>query len=114
MAVRGPETRIIDAFGQTIIPGLIDTHAHPIREGLNYTMELRWDGVKSLKTALEMLREQAKATPDGQWVRVVGGWTKHQFAEKRLPTLADSMRPFPTSRCLFFIYTVLRYSTALH
>src|SRR5262245_55724324 len=34
-----------------------------------------------------MLREQARRTPPPQWVRVVGGWTEFQFAERRMPTL---------------------------
>ncbi|MBD8631684.1 amidohydrolase family protein [Oxalobacteraceae sp. CFBP 8755] len=62
-------TRVIDTGGRTVIPGLNDSHTHVIREGLNYNMELRWDGVTSLKRALEMLREQAARTPEGEWVR---------------------------------------------
>ena len=60
-----------------------------IRGGLNYNMELRWDGVPSLALALEMLREQARRTPPPQWVRVIGGWTEFQFAERRMPTLDE-------------------------
>ena len=52
-------------------------------------MELRWDGVPSLADALRMLREQARRTPPPQWVRVVGGWTEFQFAERRMPTLEE-------------------------
>ena len=62
---------------------------HLIRGGLNYNMELRWDGVPSLADALRMLREQARRTPPPQWVRVVGGWTEFQFAERRMPTLDE-------------------------
>jgi hypothetical protein len=62
---------------------------HPIRGGLNYNMELRWDGVPSLADALRMLKEQAARTPAPQWVRVVGGWTEFQFAERRMPTLDE-------------------------
>ena len=75
MRQRGPETRAIDAGGRTVIPGLNDSHMHPIRGGLNYNMELRWDGVPSVADALRMLKEQAARTPAPQWVRVVGGWT---------------------------------------
>jgi predicted amidohydrolase YtcJ len=56
---------------------------------MHFNLELRWDGVKSLKQGLQMIRDQAKRTPEGQWIRVVGGWTEHQFDEKRLPTLAE-------------------------
>src|SRR5436305_1016986 len=86
---QGPATTVIDANGRTVIPGLNDSHMHPIREGLNYTMELRWDGVPSLADALRMLKDQAQRTPPPQWVRVVGGWTEFQFAERRMPTLDE-------------------------
>lgn len=89
MALRGPHTQIIDANGRTVIPGLNDSHIHVIRGGLNFNMELRWDGVTSLADAMSMLREQALRTQPPQWVRVVGGWTEFQFKERRLPTLDE-------------------------
>jgi predicted amidohydrolase YtcJ len=85
----GSGTRVVDALGRRVIPGLNDSHLHVIRGGLNYVMELRWDGVRSLRHALAMLREQAGRTPKGQWIRVVGGWTADQFAERRMPTVAE-------------------------
>ena len=89
MAHAAPETRVLDAGGRRVIPGLIDSHMHIIRGGLNYNMELRWDGVRSLADAMAMLKQQVAVTPPPQWVRVVGGFTEHQFAEKRLPTLEE-------------------------
>jgi len=89
MRLRGPRTRVVDARRRTIIPGLNDSHMHPIRGGLNYNLELRWDGVPSLADALRMLKEQAARTPAPQWVRVIGGWTEFQFAERRMPTLEE-------------------------
>src|SRR4026209_340349 len=89
LQLRGPVTRVIDGQGRTIIPGLNDSHTHPIRGGLNYNMELRWDGVPSLADALRMLKDQARRTPAQQWVRVVGGWSEFQFKERRLPTLDE-------------------------
>lgn len=79
----------IDLKKKCVIPGLIDSHTHLIRGGLNYNLELRWDGVPSLADALRMLKEQAAKTPSPQWVRVVGGWSEFQFAEKRMPTLDE-------------------------
>ncbi len=87
--LRGPATEVIDANGRTVIPGLNDSHMHPIRGGLNYNMELRWDGVPSLADALRMLKDQAQRTSPPQWVRVIGGWTEFQFAERRMPTLDE-------------------------
>jgi predicted amidohydrolase YtcJ len=89
LRLKTPETRLVDLRGQTVIPGLNDSHLHIIRGGLHYNLELRWDGVPSLADALQMLKEQAQRTPPPQWARVVGGWTEFQFAERRMPTLDE-------------------------
>ena len=89
MAHAGPATKIIDLKGRRVVPGLIDNHLHIIRGGLNFNMELRWDGVRSLADAMDMLKRQVAVTPPPQWVRVIGGFTEHQFAEKRLPTIDE-------------------------
>jgi predicted amidohydrolase YtcJ len=89
LALAGAGTRIVDLGGRRVLPGLIDSHVHLIRGGLNFNLELRWDGVRSLADAMAMLKRQVDVTPAPQWVRVVGGFTEHQFAEKRLPTIAE-------------------------
>lgn len=89
VALAGPRTRVIDAGGRRVIPGLIDSHLHAVRAGRFYTLELRWDGVETLERGLEMIRQQAERTPQGQWVRVIGGWSPYQFTEKRMPTVAE-------------------------
>jgi predicted amidohydrolase YtcJ len=89
MALAGPTTRIVHLKGRRVLPGLIDNHLHIIRGGLNFNMELRWDGVRSLADAMNMLKRQVAITPPPQWVRVVGGFSEHQFAEKRLPTIEE-------------------------
>ena len=89
MKLAGPSTRVIDLKGRRVLPGLIDNHLHIIRGGLNFNLELRWDGVRSLADAMSMLRRQVEITPAPQWVRVVGGFTEHQFTEKRLPTIDE-------------------------
>ena len=95
MALRGDATQVIDLKQRTVIPGLNDSHLHLIRGGLNYNLELRWEGVPSLADALRMLKDQAERTPSPQWVRVVGGWNEFQFAEKRMPTLEEINRAAP-------------------
>jgi predicted amidohydrolase YtcJ len=89
MPSAGPTTRIIDLKRRRALPGLIDNHLHIIRGGLNFNMELRWDGVRSLADAMAMLKRQMAITPPPQWVRVVGGFTAHQFEEGRLPTIEE-------------------------
>lgn len=89
MALAGSATKIVDLKRRCVLPGLVDNHIHMIRGGLNYNLELRWDGVRSLADAMDMLKRQVANTPAPQWVRVVGGFTEHQFVEKRLPTIAE-------------------------
>lgn len=95
MQLAKPNTRVINLNKRRVIPGLNDSHTHLIRGGLNYNMELRWEGVPSIKLALDMLKQQAERTPAPQWVRVVGGWSEFQFAEKRMPTLAEINKAAP-------------------
>src|SRR6266481_1661059 len=103
--LRGPATKVIDANRRTVIPGLNDSHMHPIRGGLNYNMELRWDGVPSVADALRMLKDQAQRTAPPQWVRVIGGWTEFQFAERRMPTLDEINAAAPdTPICVLHLY----------
>jgi predicted amidohydrolase YtcJ len=89
MQYAGEGTLIIDLKKKRVIPGINDSHTHLIRGGLNYNLELRWDGVPSLADALRMLKEQVDRTPSPQWVRVIGGWSEFQFAERRMPTLDE-------------------------
>jgi len=86
---RFPDAKRIDVKGKRVVPGIYDSHMHIIRGGLNYNLELRWDGVPSLAIAMEMLKAQVARTPAPQWVRVVGGFNEYQFAERRMPTIAE-------------------------
>lgn len=89
------DTIVIDAQGRRVIPGLNDSHLHVVRGGRFYNLEPRWVGIDSLATGLEMIKKNAKVTPKGQWVRVVGGWSPYQFKEKRLPTSAELTEAAP-------------------
>jgi len=77
--LRGPQTRTIDLAGRTVIPGLIDNHAHWIRAAEHD--ELRFDGVTSRAHALKLLADRVQATPAGKWIVVLGGWSEEQFTD---------------------------------
>ncbi|MGF1605754.1 MAG: amidohydrolase [Rhodothalassiaceae bacterium] len=109
MTYAGPDSRRIDLGGRRVIPGLNDSHTHLIRGGLNYNMELRWEGVPSVSEALAMLKRQAERTPPPQWVRVVGGWSEFQFAEQRMPTLDEINAAAPDTP----VFVLHLYSRAL-
>jgi len=106
LGLKNANTRVIDSRGRRLIPGIIDAHTHVLNElGYNYT--LRWDGVPTLRQALAMLSEQAKRTPEGQWVKVVGGWSPYQFEENRFPTM-DELRKAVPNRPLIVQYAYNR------
>ncbi|WP_226702999.1 amidohydrolase [Microbulbifer elongatus] len=109
MQLATDRTQVIDLAGKRVIPGLNDSHTHLIRGGLNYNMELRWENVPSLAYALRMLKEQAARTPAPQWVRVVGGWSEFQFAERRMPTLDEINKAAPDTP----VFILHLYSHAL-
>ncbi|MFD1216578.1 amidohydrolase [Microbulbifer celer] len=109
MRLANNKTELIDLDGKRVIPGLNDSHTHLIRGGLNFNMELRWENVPSLSDALQMLKQQADRTPAPQWVRVVGGWSEFQFAERRMPTLDEINKAAPDTP----VFILHLYSHAL-
>jgi len=111
MALAGPKTKVVDLKGRRVLPGLIDNHLHIIRGGLNFNMELRWDGVRSLADAMGMLKRQVTVTPPPQWVRVVGGFSEHQFAESGCRPSPSSTPSPPTRRFSCCTSTTARSST---
>jgi predicted amidohydrolase YtcJ len=106
LGLKNAKTRVIDSRGRRLIPGIIDAHTHVINEG-GYNYTLRWDGVPTLRRALAMLSEQARRTPEGHWVKVIGGWSPYQFEENRLPT-NDELRKAVPDRPLIVQYAYNR------
>ncbi len=104
----GPSTRTVDVGGRTVIPGLIDSHIHALRAGLTYSVELSWIGVPSLAKGLELIREAARNSKPGTWIKIGGGWTEMQFAEKRGPTVEELTAAAPDRP----VYVQRLYNTA--
>ncbi len=83
----GKETRIINAEGKTVVPGLVDCHVHMTGFGhLLQTLELR--SVTSLKELQQKLRKHAKEANKKSWI-LGGRWDQELFSEKRYPTRWD-------------------------
>jgi len=93
----GPQTRVIDLQGRTVIPGLIDSHIHAIRAGQTFTTEVNWVGTASIAEAMSRIREASLAKKPGSWLIVAGGWQPEQFKEKRRPTQADLVAAAPNN-----------------
>src|SRR5690349_15807057 len=81
----GPTTNVLDAQGKTVIPGLIDTHAHVEAAGLlKYTVS--FDGVGSIAEALARVADMTARTPAGEWIRGRMWHPMAQLKEKRFIT----------------------------
>jgi predicted amidohydrolase YtcJ len=85
-ALTGPGTVVVDLGGRTVIPGLIDSHIHAIRDALYYTTLVDWGDISDIKGALDSIRAEARKSGPGAWITVVGGWARDQLREKRAPT----------------------------
>ncbi|MFO0845381.1 MAG: amidohydrolase [Gemmataceae bacterium] len=96
---RGPKTRVIDAKGRTVLPGLMDSHVHPV--GV-VTTELANPPpvIRSLKDAFAYIRKQAAALPKGDWI-VLRFAFPTRLDEARFPTKAELDAVAPDHPVLF-------------
>jgi predicted amidohydrolase YtcJ len=85
--LRGPKTEVIDADGNSVLPGLYDSHVHPVSAALS---ELRapLPNLKSLRDVFAYIRKQAATTPRGEWI-VVRYAFPTRLTEGRFPTRAE-------------------------
>ncbi|HWP89330.1 MAG TPA: amidohydrolase, partial [Burkholderiales bacterium] len=74
-------TKTIDLKGRTVIPGLIDNHAHFVRVAEKWHSEMRLDGITSRQQAVKMLQERVRAAKSGDWIVALGGWSEEQFTD---------------------------------
>lgn len=84
MALRGEGTEVLDAQGATIIPGIVDAHAHLLNLGA-FLQLLDLKGVRSYDELVARVREAARAHPAGSWI-LGRGWDQNQWADTRFPT----------------------------
>jgi predicted amidohydrolase YtcJ len=114
--LKGPATRVVDLNGRTVIPGLIDNHAHFMRAAEYWHREVRLDGVTSHKEALDLIKEKVGASKPGEWVVVLGGWSEEQFTDEPrgfTKTELDASAPNNPVALQLFYFRVYANSAAL-
>jgi predicted amidohydrolase YtcJ len=83
-------TDTLDLQGRTVIPGMIDNHFHVQLVGSRPGYETRTiETAFSIAEAQQVIRERAQGVPAGAFITAIGGLQARQFAENRLPTLAE-------------------------
>src|SRR5699024_6053463 len=86
LALKDGSSEVIDLRGQTLLPGFIDSHLHITTYGTNMiSISCKSEHIKSIDDLLKSLKERAKETRKGEWVRA-WGYYEDNIAEKRFPT----------------------------
>jgi predicted amidohydrolase YtcJ len=98
----GPCMRTINLHGSVAIPGLVDNHNHFLLLGLRPGHDVRLETAASIADVQAAIAARTKTVPAGAWITAMGGWTPAQFAENRLPTLAELDAAAPSNPVLVF------------
>jgi hypothetical protein len=87
LKLKGPNTRVIDAGGKTVLPGLMDSHVHPSGAALSEVGDPVPD-LRSLPEVFDYIKKRAANTPEGQWI-VLRFAFPTRLKEARFPTKAE-------------------------
>jgi predicted amidohydrolase YtcJ len=84
LALRGPSTQMLDAGGKTIVPGIVDAHAHLLGLG-NSLANIRLADTRSYDQIIERVVARLNGVPAGRWV-LGRGWDQNKWGDTRFPT----------------------------
>jgi predicted amidohydrolase YtcJ len=91
----GPSTRVIDAHGETVIPGMVDAHAHLLGLGTSLR-NVQLAGSKTYEEVIARVVERARTTKPGEWIQG-RGWDQNLWPDKRFPTHEALTRAVPNN-----------------
>ena len=95
----GPQTKVIDAKGRNVLPGLYDSHTHPLGAALS-ELDEELPYLTSLEDAFTYIRKKAEKLPEGDWI-VLRYAFPTRFKEARFPTIAELDKAAPKHPVLF-------------
>jgi predicted amidohydrolase YtcJ len=87
LKLKGDKTRVIDAKGKVVLPGLYDSHAHPVGAALSEAGDPIPD-LRSIPEILNFIKKRAASTPEGQWIVIRFNFPT-RLKESRFPTRAE-------------------------
>src|SRR5437667_3420307 len=85
----GPNTKVIDLRGRTVVPGIIDNHNHIVLMGNRPGYHTPLENAYSILDVQTIYAARAAGIPRDAWITTIGGFHSNHFAEVRLPTLAE-------------------------
>ena len=95
MSLKGATTRVVDLKGRTIIPGMVDAHAHLLGLGQSLA-SVNLVGTRSYDDVIARVTARAKGVPAGTWI-IGRGWDQNQWGDTRFPTHDALTRAFPNN-----------------
>ena len=98
----GPNVRVIDLGGRTVVPGLVEPHIHIVSLGNRPGYHTILENTTSIREIQEALAARRKNVPEGTWITSMGGWHPNQWAEHRHPTLAELDAAVPDRPVLLY------------
>jgi predicted amidohydrolase YtcJ len=98
-----PCMRTINLNGRAAVPGLVDNHNHFLLLGLRPGHDTRLETATSIADVQAAIRARTKTVKPGEFITAMGGWNPAQFAENRLPTLAELDAAAPNNPVLVFL-----------
>jgi predicted amidohydrolase YtcJ len=93
LALKGPRTRVVDLDGHTVIPGMIDAHAHLLGLG-NALRTVNLTGTKSYDEVIARVAARAREVPAGTWI-LGRGWDQNDWGDTRFPSHEGLSRAVP-------------------
>jgi len=95
LALVGPRTERLDLAGRTVIPGMVDAHAHLL--GLGQALRtVSLVGTRSYDEVIARVVDRAKTARPGEWIRG-RGWDQNDWADTRFPTHQALSRAVPNN-----------------
>lgn len=88
-------TRMKDMKNKVVLPGMIESHGHPLHYAANlYKLDLRAEVTPDIPSILEAVKEKAATLPKGEWI-IGMGWDDSKLKEKRFPTMDELSEAAP-------------------
>ncbi len=96
---RGEKTEVIDLEGKMLLPGLIDSHTHPLGAAM-HEFDHAIPDMESIDDVLAYVRERVKAQPAGSWINIRQVFIT-RLKEPRYPTRAELDSAAPENPVMF-------------